>query len=86
MSYHDRVKKTYQRAKVDQRFGPDVAFKAACLTNMATAAEADAEVRVLREALSAIAGDVPWPDPELGFNDLARKALSTDYTMEAGDV
>lgn len=85
MSYHDRIAKTYQRAKNDQRFGADVAFKAACLTNMATAAEADAEVMVLRKALSAIAGDIPWPDDEMGFNELARQALSADYLMEGQD-
>lgn len=76
MSYHSRVQRTYQRAKNDPRFDSASNFKAACLTNMATAAEADAEVEVLREALRAIAGDVPWPDPEKGFNDLAREALS----------
>ena len=82
MSYHSRVKRTYQRAKEDRRHEPEVAYKAACLTNMATAVEADAEVKVLRGALRAIAGIDPWPDPDKGFKDLARDALSADYLME----
>ena len=82
MSYHSRVLKTYRRAKNDDRFTPEIAFKAACLTNMATAAEADAEIGRLRAALSAIAGDAPWPDPEMGFNDLARAALNNQERSE----
>lgn len=82
MSYHARVKRTYERAKSEDRFCEVVAFKAACLTNMATAAEADEEVKALRAALAAIAGDAPWPDPDMGFNDLVRQALSSDYLKE----
>lgn len=86
MSYHDRVKKTYERAKGDKRFGEVVAFKAACLTNMATAAEADAEVTKMRDALRAIAGDIPWPDGDMGYQDLARQALSPIESEEgSGD-
>lgn len=81
MGYYNRVTKTYDRAKNDAengRFSAEVALKAACLTNMAIAAEADAEIDRLRAALSAIAGSTPWPDPEMGFNDLARVALSSE--------
>jgi hypothetical protein len=85
VNYHERIKRTYERAKDDDRFSEAVAFEAACLTNMAIAVEADAEVKVLRAALAAIAGVAPWPDPEMGFNDLARKALTTDYLEEAND-
>jgi len=75
MRFHDRVKRTYDRAKSDTRYGDAVSFKAACLTNIATAAEADAGIDRLRLALKAIAGEVPWPDPEMGFKDLAISTL-----------
>ena len=45
VSYHARTKRTYERAKNDDRHDPVVAFKSACLTTMAIAAEADAEAR-----------------------------------------
>lgn len=76
MSYHARVKRTYERAKDDRRFSEAVAFKAACLTNMATAVEADEEVTRMRAALEAIAGQRAWPDSEMGYVDLARSALA----------
>lgn len=82
MTYHDRTKKTYERANSDKRFGEAVAFKAACLTNMATAAEADAEVSQLRAALEAICGERAWPDSDMGYVDLARHALTADHLKE----
>lgn len=84
MSYHEKVRKTYFRARDDNRCDPETAFKAACLTNMAIAAEADAEIEGLRNSLRAISGDLPWPDPEKGFKDLAREALLADHLKEQG--
>lgn len=86
MTYHDRIKRTYDRAKEDKRFGESVAFKAACLTNMATAAEADAEVAQLRAALGAICGDLPWPDNDMGYVDLARHVLKTAPVLEEPEM
>lgn len=51
MGYADQVRKTHQRARDDQNRARDVAFEAACLTNIMTATEADVEVARLREAL-----------------------------------
>lgn len=33
--------------------------------------------KAMQKALSAIAGDTPWPDSEMGFVDLARSTLKS---------
>ncbi len=38
--------------------------------------EMEEEIRRLRVALQAVAGIVPWPDPDAGYVDLARTTLA----------
>ena len=47
--FHRRVQRMYERAKNDDKRDEVTAFKAACLTSMAIAAEADDEIQGLRK-------------------------------------
>ena len=40
------------------------------------------EATEMRLALKAIAGDIPWPDDDKGFVDLARSFLKRDSFLE----
>ncbi len=52
-SYADKIRRTADRAKNDIRDN-DIAYRAACYTNIAIAVDADYEIEALRSALKNI--------------------------------
>jgi len=67
---HDIVDRLYSVNAVQAPYAAD--------TVRAWCHEAAGEIERLRSALAQISGAQPWTDPDMGYVDLARHALSSN--------